>query len=357
MFSTAIKRFCNNHEVVMQSIDLVGTQADPIPPLLRPIFAGTPSKLENNARLQSWTGILAEDINVPTATSLPMNRGSSIRREPSPQAYADNLFLRHATKFRVCLTIDDLLTITAIPPEDSSKTFRSTPFARCGPGTIFIDYAIRYATCNKLGHDELGAYGERGVVNENLVDRFLTLYDYSQRQVPKNMAVEMFGQHEVQALIDECSFVGMSDPDMVATLTRITSENILSHYHRILAEFFPGQKVDELFICGRGAKNIKIVDWLEEKLPDETITKPFEDIGIPGEAKDAVYCALLGLETALRYAQAETRLEGDRAHGMDTQALMDGKKWEDIRERVTLFSDGKTLPHSLTMRRPPKYLW
>jgi 1,6-anhydro-N-acetylmuramate kinase len=70
------------------------------------------------------------------------------------------------------------------------------------------------------------------------------------------MAAEMFGDHEAQHLIDECLALKLCGADMIATITRITAHNILKQYRRALEELFPpDQRVDELFICGRGARN------------------------------------------------------------------------------------------------------
>jgi hypothetical protein len=60
----------------------------------------------------------------------------------------------------------------------------------------------------------------------------------------------MFGDHEAQQLIDECLYSNMSEIDTLATVTRITAQNILKQYRRLLQLFFqPDQQVDELFIC------------------------------------------------------------------------------------------------------------
>ncbi|KAK7177623.1 upf0075 domain protein [Paraphaeosphaeria sporulosa] len=90
-----------------------------------------------------------------------------------------------------------------------------------------------------------------------------------------------------------------------ATFTRITAENIVRQYKRIVAAHCPkDHKIDELFICGPGALSVAIVDYLEEELPNELTTRPLHAIGIPREAKEAMCCALLGLETIRESAAA-----------------------------------------------------
>ncbi|KAI4943669.1 hypothetical protein J4E86_009632 [Alternaria arbusti] len=89
----------------------------------------------------------------------------------------------------------------------------------------------------------------------------------------------------------------LSEADTIATVTRITAENILKQYRRLLALRFPaGQDVDELFISGPSARNANIIDYLEAELPERVITKPFDDIGIPGDANEAFYGIIAALE-------------------------------------------------------------
>jgi Tfp pilus assembly PilM family ATPase len=77
----------------------------------------------------------------------------------------------------------------------------------------------------------------------------------------------------------------MSEIDTLATVTRITAQNILKQYRRLLQLFSqPDQQVDELFIGGRSARNSNIIDYLESELPESVIMKPLSDIGIPGDA-------------------------------------------------------------------------
>jgi 1,6-anhydro-N-acetylmuramate kinase len=110
----------------------------------------------------------------------------------------------------------------------------------------------------------------------------------------------MFGDHEAQQLIDECLCSNMSEIDTLATVIRITAQNILKQYRRLL-QLFPSltSKSTSSFIGGRSARNSNIIDYLESELPESVITKPLSDIGIPGDAHETVCYAHLGLEAVL----------------------------------------------------------
>ncbi|KAF2641428.1 hypothetical protein P280DRAFT_469049 [Massarina eburnea CBS 473.64] len=217
-----------------------------------------------------------------------------------------------------------------------------SPSAYCGPGTMFIDYAMRYTSSNRVDNDRDGNYGARGTVNQDIVDRFLSTHDYAVHTPPLSIAIEMFGQHEAQSLVDDCLYLGMSDTDTVATITRVTSENIVIQYRRLMKTFFPDQKDIEMFVCGEGAKNMNIIDHLEEALP-EVLTKPLDDIGIPDCAKDSVRCAQLGLETILRHALSEGKAEAEEQKNM-LGNIVKGNNWGNTQQQIVHFSGGMELP-------------
>jgi 1,6-anhydro-N-acetylmuramate kinase len=343
MLSTSVKCFCINHDIPIESIDLIAARADSLPPSVLPA-SGTYPECETIPALRSWTTVIATETGTTAVTNYPHTGRPSTPSGSTPRATIDGLLMRHPTKFRVCLTISDLLNISIIPPYDSAVS-NALPSADCGPGTLFIDYAMRYATSNLREHDRDGSYGARGNINNSVVDSFLERHDYATHTPPMSIAVEMFGYHEAQALIDECLFLGMSDLDTIATMTRITAENMVRQYRRLLSEHLPpDHKIDEIFVCGPGAQNTAIVDYLEAVLPEEVITRPLDDIGIPGNAKDAVCCAQKGLETVLRCASLQRTPTEAEQHTILSGTVVRGVRWKEIKDRVVKFCGGKDFP-------------
>lgn len=335
MLASTVRCFCKNNNIAIKSIDLISTQADSYPDLV--LHLAWPTSI--NLRSSSWIAVLGRETEVTSVTHLIMTQRPFSQSRSAAEASISTLLLQHPTKFRVCLTINDLVNITLIPPlnDATPNTIPKLLSAYCGPGTMFTDYAMRYVSCNEVQTDQDGSYGARGTVHYSVVDHFLSNHDYLVHVPSMKVAFEMFGQHEAQSLIDECIFLDLSARDTVATTTYITAKNMVINYHRLLNAFSPNQKVDELFICGLGANNMNIVDHIKTALPDIT-TKSLDDIGIPSNAKASLRCAQLGLETLLGHAidcvpvhtkkQQQQRLPG---------FISRGKRWVETKKQILKF--------------------
>ncbi|KAH7378845.1 hypothetical protein BKA66DRAFT_532770 [Pyrenochaeta sp. MPI-SDFR-AT-0127] len=341
MFSNGIKTFCQNHNITRVSIDLVGTHT----PILKRFQL--PKTDDPNTYPLGWNTIIAAQTGLTVVFDFAVVESGIQRPQISPVAFVNRLLLRHPSKFRACLNIEELTNLSFIP-NLSDGNARTTICHDCGPGSLLIDYAMRYCTSNNNSEDHDGKYAVQGKANQSIVDRFLGTHDYLRASPPLSIAREMFGDHEAQRLIDECIFLSMSDVDTVATITRITAQNILKQYHRLLKLYFPhNQKVDELFICGPGARNSNIIDYLEAELPESVITKPLDDIGLRGDANEAVCYAHLALEAALGKAThpstpstpASSQANDDNVRGK----IAHGTNWDTNLDRIIQFSKGEPL--------------
>jgi len=293
----------------------------------------------------SWNSTITAETGVTTIFDFAV-ADSSTRPTP-PVAFVEKLFLRHPSKFRACLQISELANFTFIPCL-ADGDLNGTISHDCGPGSLLIDYAMRYCTSNNYREDDNGTFATPGVVNQDIVKRFLSSHDYLWNPPPLSIAREMFGDHDGQRLIDECLFTNLPEAGTLATITRITAQNIVNQYRRLLSHYFPpNQKVDELFICGTSAQNLNIIDFIEAELPETVVTKPLDDIGIPGETSEAVCYAHLALETALSQATRDTAstspLPIDANNARIRGTILRGQSWNDLSARILDFSEGKQL--------------
>ena len=339
MFVRGITTFCQNHNTAIASIDFVGAH---IPSLSN---SQSPEIGNSNIHSLGWTKVITTETGLTVVFDFTIVEQGIPRPHTSPVTFVDRLLLRHPHKFRACLDIDELASLCFIPTLVDGNT-RATLSCSCGPGSLLIDYAMRYSTSNALGEDYDGEFAAQGNVHNEIVNQFLTAHDYLHEPPALSIAREMFGDHDAQKIIDECLLHNLSDVVTVATFTRITAMNILKQYYRLLQHFFPdGQTVHELFICGPSARNVNIIDYLEAELPESVITKPLDDIGIRADANRAVCYAHLALEAVLgratRPLTSLTPTSPQANHDLINGWIICGTTWEKLVEQLLQFSEGR----------------
>lgn len=351
MLSSSIKTYCRKHKVDLDSIAMVAVQAPNLDSLKpNPAVFASPT----------WEEVVATETSITTCFSFSTQDCRVANPNIPPVPFVNMLLLRHPTKFRVCMHIGELTNITFIPAS-INDAFHPVISLDCGPGSLLINYAVRYLTSNQVDEDYDGSLGSQGQVHQDIVKRFLRTHDYSRRAPQVCIAREMFGDHDAQQLIDDCTLLNLSDTDTIATATRITAYNILDHYTRMSQHYFASAPpVDELFICGPSARNPNIVDYLEANLPEHIITKPLDDIGIPGDAIESVCYAHLGLETVLGHVTyaAASRNEQTRpkvaplqpAHDIIRGKIVPGARWKELQEHIHGFWGGKPVYVSQDVR-------
>jgi anhydro-N-acetylmuramic acid kinase len=132
-----------------------------------------------------------------------------------------------------------------------------------GPGNIWIDNAAEIATQGRLKMDVNGRLAAQGSADLSALASILC-HPYFAKKAPKSTGRDDF---PFSLLL---SLTACRDSSLVATATAVTVESIaLSYEESILNRRLPLSKV---YLCGGGARNPVLVDWLAQRLPQIEIT-------------------------------------------------------------------------------------
>lgn len=244
------KRFLTKTRKAGQRVDLIGSHGHTVRHL--------PSTLENSLTLQVGDpSYIAQIAGLPVVADF---RRSDIaaggQGAPLSPVLHEYLF-RHEKKWRAIINIGGIANITILPP---TKSRRSSIAADCGPGNMAIDSAMMKLYGKPF--DKGGRTARSGSPRVKLVSSVLRR-NFFKLSPPKSTGREQFGRGFVDEIFDKMKKV--PGQDVIATLTEITVRGIADFLNR-----FAG-KVDEIYLCGGGAKNEYIVSRLRQLFPQQDV--------------------------------------------------------------------------------------
>lgn len=333
MFGEAVHAFCSKHDIPTSSIDLIGSHGQTIWLLSMPREGETRSAfcLGEGTIMSAMTGIT-------TVTDFRQAEQSVGRQGAPLVALIDGLLLRHPTKARLCQNIGGISNLCYIPPDNKGGVDAMVDWD-CGPGNMFIDAAMRYFTNSEMEYDKDGGWGARGTVNQKIVDDFLKTNRYINTHPPKTTGRETFGDNECQDIIDDCLAAGCDKYDTLATITRITAQNIVRQYRTFLPSFgIDPDSIDEIFMCGGGARNPNIIAYMKEQLPNTRICK-VDETGVPADAKEAVSFAQQALEAVLGRAALVPINSDTLTPNTISGKISPGLKWREVMGKCMRFGE------------------
>ncbi|HUU53585.1 MAG TPA: anhydro-N-acetylmuramic acid kinase [Armatimonadota bacterium] len=218
--------------------------------------------------------------------------------------YADYALFRHPEKTRAIQNIGGIANVTVLPAGggiDDVIAFDT------GPGNMIIDALVTALTKGEKTFDEDGALSALGRVDEKLLS-WLMSHDYISRRPPKSTGREEFGAQFVGDLLARAEAHDISAEDLLATAAAFTAASIAKSYRDfILFE----HDIDEVILGGGGSYNATLRRMLQERLPGTPIFL-HEDLGLSGDAKEALAFAILGNETMLGQPSNVPRATGAR---------------------------------------------
>jgi anhydro-N-acetylmuramic acid kinase len=157
---------------------------------------------------------------------------------------------RVRNKWRAIVNIGGIANITILPPSGLSQK----PLAGdSGPGNMLIDLAMKKLFNQSYDFD--GMTAQQGIPNIAFVDNLLD-NPYFRIKPPKSTGRELFGQSFLESVMKE--LLDNSPEDIIATLSMVTVASIVDFIKRY------GPRVEEIYLCGGGAKNRFIMNRLKD---------------------------------------------------------------------------------------------
>lgn len=201
---------------------------------------------------------------------------------PLVPAFHESIFAS-AQQVRAVLNIGGFSNLSILHPDNPTHGFD------CGPGNVLMDAWI--GRHKGLTYDRNGDWAATGIVDEDLLTLMLN-EDFFKTQGPKSTGRELFNLAWLDRLLAERK--DLQPENVQATLLELTARSIAES---LIATQLG---VQELLVCGGGARNAALMRRLQALLPDSEI-KSTDSQGVPPDWVEAMafawlaHCCLEGI--------------------------------------------------------------
>jgi anhydro-N-acetylmuramic acid kinase len=234
--------------------------------------------------------VIAQRTGIATVAGF-RTRDMAVGGEGAPLApYLHYLLFHHPSLSRAVVNIGGIGNLTYLRAHAGLGAVRAFD---TGPGNMLIDGVMRHLTADRRTFDRGGRLARVGTPNEDLL-RTLLRHPFLRRRPPKSTGREEFGERFVGYFLRQGKLLGLADADLVATATAYTARTIAG-----AKKFLPG-RVDEVLVCGGGAKNASLVRMLQEEWNHSgrghVPVLPVEALDWDGRALEAVAFAVFAYQ-------------------------------------------------------------
>jgi anhydro-N-acetylmuramic acid kinase len=264
-------------------IDLVASHGQTV--FHAPIFLYPHAKV--NSTLQIGDGDhLASSTGIITLSDFRQKHLAKGGEGAPLAVYGDYLLFSKVGEDRIMLNAGGIGNFTYLPASGKPDEVFVTD---TGPANTLIDQVVRKYLPN-LSFDKDARLAKKGNVNDKLLKAFKS-NSFFKKSFPKTIGPELFNLEYVARAQRESKTESISLEDLLATLTRLSSETMAEAIQKVIET----KKTFKLYMSGGGAHNPLMIEGLKELLPNVSFHKMIE-LGISGDSKEAILFAVLANE-------------------------------------------------------------
>jgi anhydro-N-acetylmuramic acid kinase len=287
IFSEAAIQVATRNGLGIGEVDLIGSHGQTVCHMPRPRRKSDPRV---KASLQIGEPcVIAERTGVPTVANFRA-RDIAAGGEGAPLVpFVDYLLFRSKTASRVLVNLGGIGNITAMPKGGELKDVIAFD---TGPGNMVIDALASHFTDGREVMDRDGALASRGKVNLAFLEELIS-DPFFDLPPPKSTGRDEFGTAYALRVIEVAHTLGLSDHDLMATVTHLSAKAVHHGVDKFVrSKFF----VDEVIVSGGGCHNQYMMRGLQD-LFQAIPVRTTAELGLPVDAKEAAAFALLAHAT------------------------------------------------------------
>lgn len=230
--------------------------------------------------------VVAEETGIPVVADFRVRDVAAGGHGAPLTPYFDALLLASPERSRAIVNVGGMGNLTALPPGGSGETPRAFD---TGPGVALLDEAAERLTDGELSFDRDGALAASGSVHPAALGEW-TEDPFFGSPPPRSTGRERFGSDRLDGWLSRHR--GKPAEDLLATLTELTAWSVAESLAWVDFE------LEEVYLCGGGARNRELVRRIEERLAPRPV-RPLSAAGWDGDAREATAFALLARQHTL----------------------------------------------------------
>lgn len=225
--------------------------------------------------------------------------------EGAPLAvYGDYFLFSKKDENRILLNMGGIANFTLLPAlqDQEDENILRLFTTDTGPGNTLIDAYMRRFF--KKPFDENGEVAKNGTPNDTLLE-ILKDNSFLKAPFPKTTGPEVFNFDYVESAIQQSRLSYLSRTDIIATLTRLSADTIVDAIKKVIQS----GETNKIYASGGGAHNPVLMQSIKDQLPECSINF-LDELGVSGDAKEAVLFAVLANETIAGTGEKFSSKEG-----------------------------------------------